>query len=298
MEKLRARFRIHFSTKVIVPVVAVMVLLLAITVWLVNHRITQQFRFDAAQSLAHANAVFRNSQKNRAKNLLLRYGNLPNEPRCQATFQAAHGPTTKALLTELLNDNHLDAVLFTTDKEEAPICAHHDPLISVSEFQSASERGVRQAIQGEAKSDIIRVGEKLLEVVSIPVKGTGDYPIGALTLAEEVGGATAQEFKLLTQNEIVLLANARVIASTVPRPEFYNQFVLLFNGYLTDAHGVHPTANVEGIILGENHYYYSAGTFESLSSDGKLGYLFLSSYERSEERRVGKECRSRWSPYH
>ena len=27
-------------------------------------------------------------------------------------------------------------------------------------------------------------------------------------------------------------------------------------------------------------------------------YLTLGSEERSEERRVGKECRSRWSPYH
>src|SRR3712207_7062143 len=26
--------------------------------------------------------------------------------------------------------------------------------------------------------------------------------------------------------------------------------------------------------------------------------LLLSRYTRSEERRVGKECRSRWSPYH
>ena len=26
--------------------------------------------------------------------------------------------------------------------------------------------------------------------------------------------------------------------------------------------------------------------------------LPLSDYDRSEERRVGKECRSRWSPYH
>ena len=25
---------------------------------------------------------------------------------------------------------------------------------------------------------------------------------------------------------------------------------------------------------------------------------FFSAHERSEERRVGKECRSRWSPYH
>ena len=26
--------------------------------------------------------------------------------------------------------------------------------------------------------------------------------------------------------------------------------------------------------------------------------LFFEEYGRSEERRVGKECRSRWSPYH
>src|SRR5476649_539228 len=34
---------------------------------------------------------------------------------------------------------------------------------------------------------------------------------------------------------------------------------------------------------------------EVSSRDGHIIGLFL---ERSEERRVGKECRSRWSPYH
>ena len=29
-----------------------------------------------------------------------------------------------------------------------------------------------------------------------------------------------------------------------------------------------------------------------------FGILLLLSFTRSEERRVGKECRSRWSPYH
>ena len=29
-----------------------------------------------------------------------------------------------------------------------------------------------------------------------------------------------------------------------------------------------------------------------------IGYSALLVAERSEERRVGKECRSRWSPYH
>ena len=30
----------------------------------------------------------------------------------------------------------------------------------------------------------------------------------------------------------------------------------------------------------------------------KKWYIYTMEYYRSEERRVGKECRSRWSPYH
>ena len=32
--------------------------------------------------------------------------------------------------------------------------------------------------------------------------------------------------------------------------------------------------------------------------DGDSYYIFSAGDDRSEERRVGKECRSRWSPYH
>ena len=50
-------------------------------------------------------------------------------------------------------------------------------------------------------------------------------------------------------------------------------------------------------------------TFAAASLIGYFGALALKTdtatpataeptYERSEERRVGKECRSRWSPYH
>ena len=34
-----------------------------------------------------------------------------------------------------------------------------------------------------------------------------------------------------------------------------------------------------------------------VSADASIGRR-MASQERSEERRVGKECRSRWSPYH
>ena len=38
----------------------------------------------------------------------------------------------------------------------------------------------------------------------------------------------------------------------------------------------------------------------ALTEDGVMTYCTASeeNAERSEERRVGKECRSRWSPYH
>ena len=33
-------------------------------------------------------------------------------------------------------------------------------------------------------------------------------------------------------------------------------------------------------------------------TEGVVAAYFYYTIERSEERRVGKECRSRWSPYH
>src|SRR2546421_10073009 len=39
------------------------------------------------------------------------------------------------------------------------------------------------------------------------------------------------------------------------------------------------------------------GNYKSLATLGSTVYVFGGS-RRSEERRVGKECRSRWSPYH
>src|SRR2546430_17151229 len=44
------------------------------------------------------------------------------------------------------------------------------------------------------------------------------------------------------------------------------------------------------IVLVKNRYIKQ---INSIYSDGRLAFK-----RRSEERRVGKECRSRWSPYH
>ena len=53
------------------------------------------------------------------------------------------------------------------------------------------------------------------------------------------------------------------------------------------------------LLTGASAMYYrgQAGAKVQVKRGGKMPATMMSA-ERSEERRVGKECRSRWSPYH
>jgi hypothetical protein len=229
MRKLRGRLRLTFSTKVLVPVIASMVLLLAITVWMVNHRLTQQLENEGARSLSIADGVFRNSQKIHAKNLLLRYRNLPNEPRFKQLFEQGDARPIREGLGELLGEQGVDLILFTTSQTELLASAKRDPLISIAEFESSSFLAVKRALNAEEVADTVLVGGRLFDVVSIPVFGNGGNLIGVLTLGSEFGEAAAQEFSLLTHSQIVLLDNKRIIASTLANPQIRENFSALFH---------------------------------------------------------------------
>ena len=71
------------------------------------------------------------------------------------------------------------------------------------------------------------------------------------------------------------------------------------------------TMSALAVVVFAALYYVRAGygMFQTskwgISLNNKLGWIlmeapvfFVMLYLRSEERRVGKECRSRWSPYH
>src|SRR3989454_11050646 len=49
-----------------------------------------------------------------------------------------------------------------------------------------------------------------------------------------------------------------------------------------------------------NHGYLNYDTLFAMDARGEIKPQMVDKYDvsRSEERRVGKECRSRWSPYH
>src|SRR4051812_5944597 len=229
MPRQRSHFEFSFSTKVLLPVIASMVILLAISVWIVNRRLGQQFQTEAARSLATADAVFRNSQKIHRNNLLLRFRNLPREPRWKAVFQTSDQPTLKDLLPQLLGEHRVEVILYTSDQTELIASAKRDPLISIAEFEAASFAAVKRALADEEEVDTIRVGERLFDVVSIPVKGTGENQIGVLTFGSEIGDTAAQEFSLITHSQIALVAGGKVVASTVSNPEAHEEFAGIFN---------------------------------------------------------------------
>src|SRR5256886_15134914 len=64
----------------------------------------------------------------------------------------------------------------------------------------------------------------------------------------------------------------------------------------------HP-ADVRGSFYRSDHFPFARAGVPALSFKSGLDFVgrpegWGKQQERSEERRVGKECRSRWSPYH
>lgn len=282
VEKLRAKLDLSFSAKVLVPVVAIMVLLLAITVCLVNQRLTQQFQAEAARSLARADGEFQNAQKRRARNLVERFRNLRKEPRYKAILQSGDLPTMLDAIKDLPDEQGVDVALFHSLSGGALARVKRDSLIllSISEFETNSAAAVNRAREGEETVDTIRVGERLFDVVSIPVSDGNGVLLGALTFGSEIRNADVQEFSLLTFSQIVLLADGRVIASTVPNPEPQQDFARLFRECATPPRGGRGPAPMQKVLLGQEHYFCAGGRFATLARGGGLGYLLLSSYEQ------------------
>jgi signal transduction histidine kinase len=126
--------------------------------------------------------------------------------------------------------------------------------------------------------DTVFAGDRLYHVVSIPVYVEREL-IGALTLGLEIGNTEAQNFSQLTHSGIALLADGRVVASTLRGPDADAEVVKIQAALRADNSANTPPL-LEQVQLDGAHWFGMAGTFESLASDKSLGYVLLSSYEQ------------------
>ena len=275
-----ALFKASFRVKVLVPVIGCMVVLIAVTVFVVNRRVTRQFETQARETLTTADAEFRNLLQNRSDDLLLRFRNLPNEPRYRAALQLNDAPTLHQPLVDLLGEQGADIVFYATNPQKILAGEKRDPAIPTSDFETAAARAMQQALEGQETVDTVCAGGRLYNVVSIPVYVDHGL-IGALTFGLEIGDAEAQKFSRLTHSQIALLAGGHVIASTLLDTDANAQFMSLFaNSVPVNGAGDLP-GGLKQIVLNPQHYFGMAGRFESLSGDKTLGYVLLSSYEQS-----------------
>jgi signal transduction histidine kinase/DNA-binding NarL/FixJ family response regulator len=278
MSKLRALLAMSFRAKVLVPVIIVMVALLAITAWVVNQRITDQVKSDAIHTLAVADEGFRMLQKDQTDNLLLRFHELPKQPYYKAAFYTRDGPTLREPLKDLLAQQSVDIVLFHASKLIAS--AARDPLTSVTAFESASALAIRGAMQRQETPDTLRVGDRVYNVVSIPVLDPNNNLGGVLTVGSEMRAEDAKKLGDLTHSEIILIVNDQVISARFSAPETKTQFIDAYKELSREASKTNGALVVKEMELAGEHYFCSAGQFTSLSGENAFGYLVLYSSEQ------------------
>ena len=260
----------------LIPVVTIMVILVVATILVVNRRITDEFQIEAAQKLSVAAGVFNNSQKIRTRNLLLRYRNVSQEPRCKAVLQTGDPKTVRVFLGELLRELGGEISFFTTDQNLRLADSYGGPPgreseLNASEFAAGSAMSVKRAMEGQPNVETILVGTRLFDVVSIPV-AVGENIIGTLSFGVEIGQSVAEEFKQLTHAEVVFQANGHVIASTLLKRHLQRQLMAAFG------EGEEPVRQLQ---LDGEHFLAVSGQFVTREKDKNLGYLLLSSYEQS-----------------
>ncbi|HUJ08851.1 MAG TPA: ATP-binding protein [Verrucomicrobiae bacterium] len=273
MNDASAQRGFSFKAKILFPVVAMMALLLVSLFGIVNHHISHQIQTETAQRLARADAIFANLQKIRTKNLLLRYSNIPNEPRFKSVCQLGEPKAMRFLLNELAKEQDSDMITFTTSKGEHLASVRRDSEWDLAQFESAASVSAEHALEGQPNVDTVVVSARLFDIVSVPVT-MGERVIGVLTFGTEIGDTVVREFQQLTRSQMILLAHDDVAASTLQGTEAQEEFASVLG---SDALA---TRNHEPVVLGGEHFLALAGHFPSQSGDQRVGYVLLTSYQQ------------------
>jgi signal transduction histidine kinase len=275
--------RISFQAKVLLPVVAVMIMLIAATMWLVNRRISAQLHEQAVRELDTSRKIFLSRQKSEAGGILSQYSHIVNEPRFKAVTKQADVATTvdalQRIIEEYINDDGASIATFTflDDNERRVATANRDPQLDTAEFRARSAVAVREAAKGAAQVDTICLGSKLFYVIALPVEPADGEITGVVTFGVPMPADEARDIKQVTRSEIVFLTEGKVVASSLDSHDLDSQFASRFNQLSPEETRPNGRQNSE-VTVGADHFLCQAGLFPSLSGDRRLGYLLLSSY--------------------
>jgi signal transduction histidine kinase/ActR/RegA family two-component response regulator len=270
--------RLSFQAKVLLPVLAMLVGLSALTLLAVNRYIGGQMRAEARDGLATADTGFRNALELRSRNLVSRFRTLVNEPRFRAVSQLGDGPTMTNLLRELLEEFGEDVELLGFKQEPTAFmaAARRDGRLSLERFLQEAAVLIDPAFDGETSVGTMVVSERMLTVVSVPVISHDRLSLeGVLVIATRFNERSLQELQSITHTEIAIGVPGRITGSTLRlSPEAERAVLVNAFSMATEDDGP-PVVALEA--AGERFYAFR-GWYEE---DGRMvfRYLLLSSIE-------------------
>ncbi len=282
MDEPRHPVRMSFQLKVLLPVLAALVIVPAITLWIVNSYISRQMQEESRQTLNTAENVFQQLLELRARDLLSRFRSAVNESsyRSLAPLVGAPESSARETIRKFLNErldaygDDCEALLLVAQSGAAPTVARRGTAFSTEDFARVTAGLTRLALQGEAVHGSLNLGGHSYLIVAVPVSTQENgAPVGALTVATRLGESSLQELKSITGADILLLDHQTVIAATLRSPELPRDLVASV--------GDGAAARRElSVVLQNAHYLALTGSYQV--SDAGLGftYVLLSSNEQ------------------
>ncbi|MBI4625280.1 MAG: response regulator [Verrucomicrobia bacterium] len=272
-------FRVSLEAKVMAAVLTVLIALPAITLWIMNDRMSRQMEIDARLALAIAHNSFVRSLNVRTDALAARFHTGINDPRFLRIVRLGDAPTMEEYLRSDVLEGFSDdteLALFVTVAGDQRGARRKNAAITREAFATAADAFVRTALQGEERTGSVAVNGRVYHVVAIPVAPPEGLK-GALVFGIHISDAALQKIKP-TASEVVVLAGDRIAAATLNE----SQRDELLLRQLVRAAAAKRSADVQtGLVtVGGERYLPVAGILDAGAASPGVRYVLLSSGEQ------------------
>jgi two-component system NtrC family sensor kinase len=276
----RSGIHLRFQSKVLIPVVIVMVLFLAGTMWMVNSRIRTQLQTENQMALLNTERLFAATFNRWADGLVQKFSAIP--PRSDffslaQKFKVDDLESSRKTMQGFLDGpefKEASAVLFTDSAGNLLAGTTNSP------FSAACTPVVKSVLESNAPaSAVVQVQDSLFEVVAAPSAHPNGSLLGVLVVGMKLDGAIAGQLKS-PNSQIALIANDKVIASTFG-DDSLSPTLLGEYDRLSKPASRWDNAQDFNLILQGNHYAALLGPLPHFIGQPNAGYLMLSSYEES-----------------
>jgi two-component system NtrC family sensor kinase len=276
----RSGINLKFQAKVLIPVVTVMVLFLAGTMWLVNSRIHTQLQTENQMALRNTETLFVTTFQRHADSLLQKFGAIPQRTdfvSLAQKFKVDDYESSRKTMQEFLDTPEFkeSSVALFTDAAGKWLAGSTN-----ADFYANCAPMVKSVLEAGAPAEkVVQVKDSLFEVVAAPSINPNGNLLGALVVGTNLDAATAHQLKI-PNSQIAFIADDKVIASTFDDGSLNP--VLLREYHRLSRPGSPAESDQDfGLILQGNHYAALLAPMPHFIGQPNSGYLMLSSYEES-----------------